>query len=569
MMRRAAAVVVVLAGLAFSPLPAYAAPTEVNAPSPEPAETSGAQTILVTLDHPGGDPEAAARAAVATASETVEDATVTDVRRITTTTVAVTLSGGVSMSEADQVAAKVDDQHNVKTASTATVFHPADTNWESSLWDITAAASKYGVAADQAWSVSSGNGVTVGVIDTGITSHSDLNANVVGGYDFVSSSYEPGDGDGWDSDPSDEGDAHYDTNGKFVESSWHGTHVAGTIAAVRNGSGVVGVAPSAKVEPLRVLGANGGSEEDVIAAIRWAVGDPGVYSPSDPTTPLPTNPHPVQVLNLSLGGGSAGCEAALQGAINYAVFTKGVPVVVAAGNYNEPLYNFSPANCANVIRVTASTYAGTRASAYSNYGDYWDPATVAAPGGSGISTPCSSTAGECGGIFSTINLGTTTPGASGYAYMWGTSMATPHVSGVLALLRALHPSWTVAQLTAALRGSATPVNGCSAVACGTGIVNATKAVAITNFLTLKKAPSISGKFKVGKTLKAKPGTWAPKVKVSYRWLRNGVAISKATKSKYKLTKKDKSKWVSVQITVTGPTGYAKDVRVPTSHKVKG
>jgi serine protease len=566
MKRRAAAVALVIAGLAFSALPAHAAPIEITPSAPEPAAAPDSQTILVTLDSAGNDPEAAAQAVVSKAADAIDGAEITEVRRVTKTTVAVTLSGGVTTSEADQVAAKVDDQSNVKAANAATVFHPADTNLENSLWNITAAASKYGVAADVAWNSTTGAGVRVGVVDTGITLHPDLNANVIAGYDFVSAPYGPGDGDGWDSDPSDEGDAHNDSDGQSVKSSWHGTHVAGTIAAARDSSGVVGIAPNAKIEPLRVLGANGGSEADVISAIRWAVGDPSVYDP-ETGTPLVANLNPAQVLNLSLGGESPSCSIALQEAINYAVFTKGVPVVVAAGNFGKQLYTFSPANCANVIRVTATTYSGTWAD-YSNYGDYWDPATVAAPGGSGYSTPCNSTGGQCGGILSTFNAGPQGPTSPDYAYMWGTSMAAPHVSGVLALLRAMHPEWTVAQLTAAVRGSATPVAKCSSVDCGAGIVNAAKAVAITNFITQLKAPSISGKFKVGKTLKVKSGKWSPKVKVTYRWLRNGRPISKATKSKYKLTKKDKAKWVSVQVTVTGPAGYARQIVVPTAHQVK-
>ena len=186
MNRRAAAVAIVFAGLTLSPLPAYASPTDLTTPAPQPAASTDTQTILVTLDHAGADPEATAQAAVAQASEAVKDAEVTDVRRVTTTTVAVTLSGGVSASEADQVAAKVDDQRNVKSANTATTFYPAETNWESSLWNINASASKYGVAADQAWGVSTGSGITVGVIDTGITAHPDLDSNVVAGYDFDS-----------------------------------------------------------------------------------------------------------------------------------------------------------------------------------------------------------------------------------------------------------------------------------------------------------------------------------------------------------------------------------------------
>src|SRR5690606_21349310 len=131
------------------------------------------------------------------------------------------------------------------------VFTPNDTHY-GVQWGYFNATG--GIRADQAWDVTTGSGVVVAVLDTGITNHSDLNANVIAGYDFISDSSVAGDGNGRDSDPSDPGD-YYGGD----PSSWHGTHVAGTVAAVTNNAkGVAGTAPGAKVQPVRVLGRGGG-----------------------------------------------------------------------------------------------------------------------------------------------------------------------------------------------------------------------------------------------------------------------------------------------------------------------
>ena len=126
-----------------------------------------------------------------------------------------------------------------------------------------------------AWDRTTGSGATVAVIDTGITSHPDLDRNVVPGYDFISNSAAARDGGGRDSNPRDEGDwyaaGECGTAGAS-DSSWHGTHVAGTVAAVADSRGVVGVAPNAKIQPIRVLGKCGGSLSDIADAVVWAAG---------------------------------------------------------------------------------------------------------------------------------------------------------------------------------------------------------------------------------------------------------------------------------------------------------
>ena len=180
---------------------------------------------------------------------------------------------------------------------------------------------------------------------------------------------------------------------------------------------------------------------------------------------MPTNTTPDRVVNISLGGSGA-CGSTMQNAINAAT-AAGTLVVVAAGNSNGDASGFSPANCANVITVAATGHTGKRAY-YSNYGSSVE---IAAPGGD-------AQLGKT--ILSTLNAGTTTPGADSYANYQGTSMATPHVVGVAALVLAQNPNLTPAQVTSALRSSATPFpagSTCSTSTCGSGIVNAAAAVA--------------------------------------------------------------------------------------------
>src|SRR5690606_25372148 len=196
--------------------------------------------------------------------------------------------------------------------------------------------------------VTDGSGVVVAVLDTGITNHSDLNANILPGYDFISDTTVAGDGNGRDSNPADPGDYSGGSN-----SSWHGTHVTGTIAAVtNNNSGVAGVAPKAKVVPVRVLGRGGGYLSDIADGLIWASGGS--------VSGVPSNPYPAEVINMSLGG-SGSCSSTYQNAINSAV-GRGTTVVVAAGNSNADTVNYNPGNCNNVIAVASTTRSGARSS---------------------------------------------------------------------------------------------------------------------------------------------------------------------------------------------------------------
>ena len=314
-----------------------------------------------------------------------------------------------------------------------------------------------GINVTGVWDTYNGAGEVVAVIDTGITTHSDLSANIIAGYDFITSTTVSNDGDGRDADPSDPGDwvaaGECGAGSPAENSSWHGTHVAGTIAALTNNSlGVAGVAFGAKVQPLRVLGKCGGYTSDIADAIIWASGGT--------VAGVPANTTPAKVINMSLGG-SGMCGNTQKAAINTAV-ANGTTVVVAAGNDSDDAANHNPANCANVIAVGAVDRTGGMAS-YSNYGTTVD---ISAPGG-----------GSGNAIASTINLGTSSPGAEGYAGYNGTSMATPHVAGVAALVRSAGgTSLTPAQMESLLKVTARTQPVPCYLGCGAGLLDAGNAV---------------------------------------------------------------------------------------------
>jgi subtilisin family serine protease len=239
------------------------------------------------------------------------------------------------------------------------------------------------LAVETLWSLGTGTGIDVAVVDTGVhRPHVDLNGRVCAGVAFLGSTGQALLGQG-----------ETDGNG-------HGTHVAGTIAAAANdGTGVAGVAPSTRILPVKVLGDNGsGSSSDVARGITWAV-DNGA-----------------EIINLSLGGSFSSAVAT---AVAYAE-AEGVLVVAAAGNDGPTGSPNYPAALADALAV-ASYDEGGAVSSFSTRGSYVD---VAAPGAD---------------ILSTFKSG-------GWVFMSGTSMATPHVAGVAALLLANEPGLTPAQV---------------------------------------------------------------------------------------------------------------------------
>jgi serine protease len=369
------------------------------------------------------------------------------------------LNRTMSLDEARQLAAELKSRDaSVEYAEPDRIMVPLATPTDPSYtqqWDLYEATG--GINAPAAWDKSTGAGINVAVIDTGYRPHADLSGQILPGYDFISTSTIANDGGGRDTDASDPGDwTPAGSCGTGIpaadeNSSWHGTHVSGTIAAkTNNGLGVAGIAYNAKIVPARALGRCGGYTSDIADAIVWASGGT--------VTGVPANANKARVLNLSLGGSGA-CDTTTQNAINSAR-SRGAVVVVAAGNGNTNASNTNPANCSGVITVAATNRAGGKAS-YSNYGTN---VTIAAPGGD-----------NGAGILSTLNAGTTTPASDNYAWYMGTSMATPHVAGVVALMLSANPNLTPDDVAAKLKSTArafpAPCSGC-----GAGIVNAAAAV---------------------------------------------------------------------------------------------
>jgi subtilisin family serine protease len=275
-----------------------------------------------------------------------------------------------------------------------------------------------------AWDTSSGQQVIVAIVDTGVDFRaSDLASTArLPGYDFVNN----------DNDPTDD--------------QGHGTHVAGTIAqSTNNGIGVAGVAYNARILPVKVLGANGqGSYENIIKGIVYAV-DQGA-----------------KVINMSLAGRSG--SQALRDAVQYAN-SKGVVVVAAAGNSGGAV-EFPAAYDEYVIGVGAVRYDLQRPS-YSNFGPQVD---LMAPGGD-ISVDLNNDRYADGVLQQTFK----TPGTFTYLFYEGTSMASPHVAGLAALILARNPGLTPAMVENIMVQTAKPAGPSDQN--GAGVIQAAAALA--------------------------------------------------------------------------------------------
>jgi len=357
-------------------------------------------------------------------------------------------------------------------------FVPNDPAYTTYQWQLQNAATLNEGAANLpgAWDYSSGNGVVVAVLDTGYRPHQDLVGNILtnngvtlisnaaiannGGSTRGPGAADPGD---WVSQSDITNDPADFSNCPISDSSWHGTHVSGLIAATtNNGIGVAGIAFSSRLLQVRVLGKCGGYISDVVDGINWSVGQ-SVGGVSNNTVPA-------RVINLSMSANSS-CSATFQAAINNA---RAAGAVVVAATGNDTANNLrEPANCSGVIAVTAHTRRGDLAQ-YANIGT---GTTLSAPGGGSGENLLSN---DGAGIYSTLNTGTTGPVADSYNTLAGTSMAAAEVSGVVAQLLSIRPSLTPDQVAIVLTSSARPFPGNSYChgdsRCGAGMLDAAAAV---------------------------------------------------------------------------------------------
>lgn len=312
-----------------------------------------------------------------------------------------------------------------------------------------------------AWDVTTGSpDVVVAVVDTGVLlNHPDMQGQLTDdGVDFISNIAMAADGDGADSNADDVGDS----NGSRP-SSFHGTHVAATIAGASNNSiGIAGVAWDVKIMPLRALGVGGGSGYDINQAVRYAAGLSNDYNISPD--------KPADIINLSLGG--SGYNQSVQNTFNEIRNSTSTIVVAAAGNDGTNQLGY-PASYDNVISVSA-VGLGKNLAPYSTWGSRVD---IAAPGGN--SSADLNGDGYVDGVLSARADDSSGSIVMSYSFLQGTSMAAPHVAGVLALMRSVNPDITAGQIDNMLAtGELTDDLGSAGRddLFGHGLINAYKAV---------------------------------------------------------------------------------------------
>jgi serine protease len=386
----------------------------------------------------------------------------------------VELLTAVDVATADAIAATLESSGIVRFAAPDYPVRAARVPNDPALnqgkqWNLQDVASTtyYGIDATHAWDITTGSPtMVVAVIDSGIVAHPDLTGRILPGYDFVSSTISANDGDGRDADATDPG--NWRTAGlcgtgmtDAEDSDWHGTIVSGIIAAnSNNATGIAGIDWNTQILPVRALGRCGGTVSDILAGMTWAAGLP--------VPGVPGNPHPAKVINMSVSG-KGSCSSQIQSLVD-AVLDAGVFIAAAAGNDNVSADGYSPGNCLGLATVAATDYYGARAS-YSNFSTSLD---IAAPGGD------FQRYGNNGMVVSTWNSGKTIADAPAYVIADGTSISSPHVAGVAALMLAVNPGLSPAQLKALMASSASAfAAGSDCVTqkiCGAGIVDAFGAV---------------------------------------------------------------------------------------------
>ncbi len=328
----------------------------------------------------------------------------------------------------------------------------------------------------------------VAVLDTGTTPHPELAGRFLPGFDFVSEAVYANDGNGRDADPSDPGDWVSSTDladaafsgCTLLDSSWHGTIIAGLIAATTdNGQGGAGINRNGGILPVRVAGKCGAALSDIVDGMRWAAGLP--------VAGVPANANPARIVNISFGGTNT-CGSAYQSAIDE-LRARGVVVVAAAGNAFSSAVT-RPASCGGTVGVAALNRDGFKTH-YSNFGAALTATGIATLGGDDADGRWGALLAD-GGLLGANNDGRRGPGNAGYAGLYGTSFSTPMVSGALSLMLSVNPALTWDQLVAGLRAGARPhVSSprigacadsnpgrciCTTATCGAGILDAEQAL---------------------------------------------------------------------------------------------
>lgn len=441
---------------------------------------------------------------------------------------------------------------------------------QNNLWNrsYTTPVGGYSLKAPYLWRATEGDDdVVVAVLDTGIlkegpAAHPDMIGQTVDGYDMIGAVpgeitefYTAGDGDGRDPNPTDPGDwdEAVPCYGSIAPSSWHGTSIAGIIAAKsNNASGIAGIAPGVKIQPVRVLGHCGGYDSDIIAAIEWASG--GTVAGVAP------NATPAKIINLSLTGYEETQQAYDQTCLAYSeaaghARARGSVLVAAAGNDAFDADSALPSSCSGFLSVGASGMRGF-GSSYSNYGPSVD---LVAPGGD------TAVEGSTDVIRSISNQGTTTATGPTTKAMQGTSMSAAEVSAAAALMASINGDITPEQLENAIVNSVSAfrsyvanygdLNCINTDWCGSGILDFGKIQAPIS------GAKITGDAVVGETLTATPGTWNSNPTFTFTWIRGTTPVGSGTT--YVVKAADEGSALTVKVAPVNSAFSALDSRATT------
>ena len=435
---------------------------ELNPARRDPSTADAAETrIIVKLRSTGSDSRTQALMAGDSITRLAERSGVElrRARNLTPRLLVVDVDGGVTREALDAVRADVEVEYAEPDRRRYLHALPNDPLFAGQWYLQARAGAPSAVDAEHAWDTTTGSGdVVIAVLDTGVLfDHPDLGRATAGGrllpgFDFISNTTFANDGDGRDADPSDPGDFVTQTDKSspafagcsLMNSSWHGTRVAGIIAArTGNSEGIAGSTWSPWILPVRVLGKCGGYDSDILAAMLWAAGIS--------VAGVPDNLFPAHVENLSFGS-SGGCTPAYREVIDQIV-AAGTLVVVSAGNEGGPVA--APANCSGTAAVAGLRHAGTKVG-YSSLGP---EVAVSAPAGNCVNTGVGQTC--LFSIDTAFNRGTTSPGAHGYTDQIdsnvGTSFSAPIVAGIAGLMMSLNANLGPAAVIQRLReGAAIP-----------------------------------------------------------------------------------------------------------------